>query len=85
MGQALKIFPLEFITNYIYNIFQVKASSFLGLNEKGEVLEGTGQAEISASTIHRGVHHVRPDAVCVFHVHPPYCTALGKTKFCSFN
>lgn len=59
---------------------EVKASSFLGLNEKGEVLEGTGQAEISASTIHRGVHHVRPDAVCVFHVHPPYCTALGTLK-----
>ena len=58
-------------------IFQVKASSFVGLNEKGEVVEGTGEAEISASTIHRGVHHARPDAVCAFHLHPPYCTAIG--------
>ena len=50
----------------------------MGLNEKGEVVEGTGEVEISASTIHRGVHRARPDAVCAFHLHPPYCTAIGR-------
>jgi len=59
---------------------EVKASSFVGLNEKREVVEGTGEAETSASTIHRGVHEVRPDAVCAFHLHPPYATAIGTLK-----
>lgn len=49
----------------------------MGLNEKGEVVEGTGEVDISASTIHRGVHQARPDAVCAFHLHPPYSTAIG--------
>lgn len=56
---------------------KVKASSFVGLNVKREVVEGEGEADIAASTIHMGVHRARPDAVCAFHVHPPYCTALG--------
>ena len=59
-------------------IFQVRASSFVGLNERREVVEGNGKAEISAATIHLEVHNTRPDAVCVFHLHPPYCTAIGK-------
>lgn len=59
---------------------EVKASSFVGLNEKGEVVEGTGEVDISASTIHRGVHQARPDAVCAFHLHPPYSTAIGSLK-----
>ena len=59
------------------NYLQVKASSFVGLNGKREVVEGSGQAETAASTIHRGVHQARPDAVCAFHLHPPYCTAIG--------
>ena len=58
-------------------VLKVKASSFVGLNVKREVVEGEGEADIAASTIHMGVHRARPDAVCAFHVHPPYCTALG--------
>ena len=62
---------------FLYRIFQVKASSFVGLNERREVVEGKGEVETSASTIHTGVHQARPDAVCVFHLHPPYSTAIG--------
>lgn len=64
-------------TVYFRLSFQVKASSFVGLNEKREVVEGKGEVETSASTIHTGVYQARPDAVCAFHLHPPYSTAIG--------
>ena len=41
------------------------------------MVEGKGEVETSASTIHTGVHRARPDAVCAFHLHPPYSTAIG--------
>ena len=62
---------------FLYRIFQVKASSFVGLNERREVVEGKGEVETAASIIHTGVHQARPDAVCAFHLHPPYSTAIG--------
>ena len=31
-----------------------------------------------SNAIHEGVHDARPDAVCVFYLHSPYTTALGK-------
>ena len=67
-------------TVYFRLSFQVKASSFVGLNEKRELVEGKGEAETAASTIHTGVHQARPDAVCAFHLHTPYATAIGKTQ-----
>lgn len=40
-------------------------------------MEGKGHIQIEANAIHKGVHDARPDAVCVFHLHPPYTTAMG--------
>ena len=57
---------------------QVKASTLIGLNSKRETVEGKGEVEITAATIHWGVHQARPDAVCAFHLHPPYATALSE-------
>ena len=36
------------------------------------------RADVTAATIHKGVHDARPDATCVFHLHPPYATAMGQ-------
>ena len=57
---------------------QVTASNLIGLNDDNEVVEGSGEPELSAATIHRGVHQSRPDARAVFHLHMPYSTALGE-------
>ncbi|XP_078361339.1 LOW QUALITY PROTEIN: putative aldolase class 2 protein CC_1201 [Oculina patagonica] len=73
-GEVMLIVP------YGLHWSEVKASSFVGLNEKREVVEGQGEVETSASTIHTGVHLARPDAVCAYHLHPPYCTAIGSLK-----
>lgn len=73
-GEVMLIIP------YGLHWSEVKASSFVGLNVKREVVEGEGEVDTAASTIHMGVHRTRPDAVCAFHVHPPYCTALGTLK-----
>ncbi|XP_074644731.1 putative aldolase class 2 protein CC_1201 [Tubulanus polymorphus] len=56
---------------------QVTASSLLGLTRDNSVAEGTGQAETTAATIHRGVHEICPGATCVMHTHMPYATALA--------
>lgn len=56
---------------------EVTPSSLIALNEKGEVVEGEGEVQIETAVIHKGVHDARPDAVCVFHLHLPYATALG--------
>lgn len=56
--------------------FQATPSCLVGVNEACEVVEGSGLAQIESSVIHKGIH-ARPDAACVFHLHPPYATALG--------
>ena len=59
------------------HILQVTASSLLGTNDKGQVVEGDGDIEISAACIHLGVrslHHQK----CVMHTHAPYLTSLSK-------
>ncbi|XP_064637158.1 putative aldolase class 2 protein PA3430 [Lineus longissimus] len=58
---------------------QVTASSLIGLNSQNEIVEGDGHNELAASTIHRGIHNIRPDASanCVMHLHSPYVTALS--------
>lgn len=57
----------------------------LGLNEQGEVVEGTGHVDIAAMTIHLGLHKARPDAKCAGHIHSPYATALGERKRWGFS
>ena len=60
------------------------ASCMLGLAlEGGEVVESGslgGGPEVSAACIHLGVRRARPDLRAVFHLHPPYSTALACTR-----
>ena len=63
---------------------EVTASSLVGLSLKDprnpKPVEGKGEAELSATCIHNGIHQVRPDIHCVLHAHPPYTTALTCLK-----
>lgn len=56
---------------------QATPSSLIGVNDRSELVEGQGEVQIEATAIHKGVHDARKDAVCVFHLHAPYTTALG--------
>lgn len=53
----------------------------IGVNDRSELVEGQGEVQIEATAIHKGVHDARKDAVCVFHLHAPYTTALGINFF----
>ncbi|XP_019629260.1 PREDICTED: uncharacterized protein LOC109473714 [Branchiostoma belcheri] len=64
---------------------QVTASCLLGLNEKGEVVEGKGRAETSAAEIHMAVYDARDDVKSVMHTHAPYATALGVLEDCTLR
>ena len=59
---------------------QATPSSLIGVNDKGELVEGQGAVQTEATAIHVGLHDARPDAVCVFHLHSPYTTALGNNS-----
>ena len=58
---------------------QVTASSLVGINSSEEVVEGEGTPDLTAFHVHGGMRHLRNHR-CVFHVHPPYTTALGRLK-----
>lgn len=60
---------------------QATPSSLIGINNRGELVEGRGEVQIEATAIHKGVHDARKDAVCVFHLHAPYTTALGINSY----
>jgi len=55
----------------------VTASSLLGLNRAGEVVEGEGEPEITGASIHIGLRKHRPNARVIMHTHTPYATALS--------
>ncbi len=64
---------------------EVTASSLVGVNLKDpknpEILEeGCGQPDISALSIHNGIHQARSDMTCVLHTHTPNVTALTCLK-----
>jgi len=59
---------------------EVTASNLLALDEKGNVLEGGGEAEKTAFHIHSRIHLANPKAGCVLHTHMPYATALTLTE-----
>ncbi|KAL9979598.1 hypothetical protein ACROYT_G017279 [Oculina patagonica] len=56
---------------------QATPSSLLGVNDQLQLVEGQGHMQTESVAIHKGVHDARPDAVCVFHLHSPYTTAIG--------
>ncbi|XP_031550554.1 uncharacterized protein LOC116287981 [Actinia tenebrosa] len=70
---------------YGYHWREAKPDLLVGVNSKGEVVEGQEEVEASAWTIHLGIHKARPDALCVFHLHSPYATALGILKDLPFD
>lgn len=55
---------------------EVRARDLLLLDAKGNVIEGEGEAEITAISIHAPVHRAHQRARCVLHTHMPYATAL---------
>ena len=55
---------------------EVKASDFLVVDFKGQVLSGRGSVEDTALYIHQPVHRLSPQGRCVLHTHMPYATAL---------
>ena len=55
---------------------EVSASNLLVLDAKGRLLEGEGEFEKTAFTIHSRIHLAQPRAACVLHTHMPYATAL---------
>jgi ribulose-5-phosphate 4-epimerase/fuculose-1-phosphate aldolase len=59
---------------------EVTASNLLALDDKGNVLEGEGEAEKTAFTIHSRIHLANPKAACVLHTHMTYATALTLTE-----
>jgi ribulose-5-phosphate 4-epimerase/fuculose-1-phosphate aldolase len=55
---------------------EVKASDFMVVDFKGQVLSGQGLVEDTAFHIHQPVHRLSPQGRCVLHTHMPYATAL---------
>ena len=66
---------------------EMRASDLLVSDSSGEVQEGEGTVERSATCIHGPIHERIPHARCVLHTHMPYATALtciqdGKLEMC---
>ena len=56
---------------------QVTAGNLLVVNAEGNVVEGEGQVERSAFSIHYPLHKLHPRAQCILHAHPTYSTWLA--------
>jgi ribulose-5-phosphate 4-epimerase/fuculose-1-phosphate aldolase len=59
---------------------EVSASNLLAVDAAGTVLEGEGEIEKTAFTIHSRIHLANPRAACVLHTHMPYATAIAVTE-----
>lgn len=59
---------------------EVSASNLLAVDAAGTVLEGDGEIEKTAFTIHSRIHLANPRAACVLHTHMPNATALAVTE-----
>jgi len=59
---------------------EAQASSFLTVDLEGQILEGEGEAEMSAIAIHGPIHRLAPHARCILHTHQPNVTALTALK-----
>lgn len=55
---------------------EIRARDLLLVDSKGKVIEGEGEAELTAISIHAPVHRKHRRARCVLHTHMPYATAL---------
>jgi ribulose-5-phosphate 4-epimerase/fuculose-1-phosphate aldolase len=57
---------------------EVTASNLIEVSHAGEVVAGSGVADLSAICIHAPIHRIVPNAACVLHTHMPYATALAQ-------
>ena len=70
---------------------EVTASNLLLMDEKGRVLRGSGQPDITAFMIHSRMHKAMGErGVCIMHTHMPYASALccvqgGRLEMCHQN
>ncbi len=55
---------------------EIRAGDLLVVDATGKVLEGAGEAGVSAICIHAPLHRRHPRGRCVLHTHMPYATAL---------
>ena len=55
---------------------EIRSGDLLVVDATGKVLEGRGEAEVSAICIHAPLHRRHPRGRCVLHSHMPYATAL---------
>ncbi len=81
---------LFLLNPYARHWAEMRASDILVVDAEGQVLEGSGKAELSAFWIHSRVHVNHPAARAVFHVHMPWATTLtsiesGRLLPCSQN
>ena len=64
------------LNSYGLHWSEVTASNLVALDGDGHVIEGSGEVEKTAFTIHSRIHLANPRAKCVLHTHMPYATSL---------
>ena len=56
---------------------EISASNLIVVNDEGAKIEGEGEVELTAITLHTGIHKANAGAACVLHTHMPHATALA--------
>ena len=56
---------------------EITASSLIVADDAGNKVEGEGEGELTAITLHTGIHMAHPQATCVLHTHMPYATTIA--------
>lgn len=71
--------PGHYLINTFGHLFEeVTASSLVKVNQRGQVVDGSGRpVNPSGFAIHGAVHAARPEVDCVIHLHTPWGVALS--------
>lgn len=71
--------PGHYLINTFGHLFEeVTASSLVKVNQRGQVVDGSGRpVNPSGFAIHGAVHAARPEVACVIHLHTPWGVALS--------
>lgn len=56
---------------------EITASNLIVVDDSGDQIEGEGEVELTAITLHTGIHKAHAGATCVLHTHMPYATAIA--------
>ncbi|AJY76141.1 class II aldolase/adducin family protein [Paenibacillus beijingensis] len=56
---------------------QIRVSDLLLVNDKGEIMEGSGMVNVAAFAIHSRIHEARPDVIAAAHAHSVYGKAFS--------